>query len=112
MTHGSYLAALLMALGCVGLVDRRWGLVLWADLRRGAAVLAAGVGFFLVWDLVALHDGFYRRSGGNLMTGLRITPELPVEEVFFVLFLCYVTLVLYGLVDRLASSRRADEVPR
>jgi lycopene cyclase domain-containing protein len=101
VTHWSYLAALLLALACMALVDRRWRLVLWADLRRGALVMAAGVVFFLGWDLLAVHYGFYRRSGSDLMTGAQIAPDVPVEEVFFVVFLCYVTLVLHRLVDRL-----------
>jgi lycopene cyclase domain-containing protein len=105
MTQLSYLAALLLALACMALVDHRWKLVLWSDARRGAVVLAAGVVFFLTWDLLAVHFGFYGRSGSDLMTGAQIAPDLPVEEVFFVLFLCYVTLVLHTLVDRLVTTR-------
>ena len=105
MTQWSYLAALLLALACIALVDHRWRLVLWSDPRRGAVVLVAGVVFFLAWDLLAVHFGFYRRSGSHLMTGLQIAPEVPVEELFFVLFLCYVTLVLHTLVDRLVTAR-------
>ena len=44
MTGWLYLAALLVALGCLALLDRRWRLVLWADARRGAVVLAVGTG--------------------------------------------------------------------
>jgi hypothetical protein len=39
------------------------------------------------------------------MTGAQIAPDVPVEELFFVLFLCYVTLVLHTLVDRLVTTR-------
>jgi lycopene cyclase domain-containing protein len=105
MTQWSYLAALLLALACIALVDHRWRLVMWSDARRGAVVLAAGVVFFLAWDLLAVHFGFYRQSGSDLMTGLQIAPDVPVEELFFVLFLCYVTLVLHTLVDRLVTAR-------
>jgi lycopene cyclase domain-containing protein len=104
MTQLSYLAALLLALACIALMDRRWKLVLWSDVRRGAVVLAAGVVFFLAWDLLAVHFGFYRRSGSDLMTGAQIAPDIPVEELFFVLFLCYVTLVLHTLLDRLMTT--------
>jgi lycopene cyclase domain-containing protein len=105
MSQWSYLAALLLALACIALVDHRWGLLLWSDARRGGMVLAAGVVFFLAWDLLAVHFGFYRQSGSDLMTGLQIAPGVPVEELFFVLFLCYVTLVLHTLVDRLVTTR-------
>jgi lycopene cyclase domain-containing protein len=110
MMQWSYLSTLVLALACVGLVDRRWRLVLWFDLRRGVAVVAAGAVFFLGWDLLALHQGFYRRGDGEVTTGMQISRDLPVEEVFFVLFLSYLTLVLHRLVDRLGSNRqRAEE---
>jgi lycopene cyclase domain-containing protein len=109
MMHLSYLTTLLLALGCVGLVDRRWRLVLWCDGRRGAAVLASGVVFFLAWDVVAVRQGFYRRGGDEVMTGLQVAADVPVEEVFFVAFLCYVTVVLHTLVHRLLSARLRTE---
>jgi lycopene cyclase domain-containing protein len=105
MSHLSYLVALLLVLACIALVDHRWRLVLWSDARRGAMVLAAGVAFFLAWDLLAVHFGFYRRSGSDLMTGVQLAPDVPVEELFFVLLLCYVTLVLHTLVERLVTTR-------
>jgi lycopene cyclase domain-containing protein len=96
----TYLATLLLALSGMAMVDRRWRLVLWSDPRRAVVVLAAGVVLFLVWDLVAVHQGFYRKGGTSLMTGVEVADEVPVEEVFFVLFLCYVTLVLHRLLAR------------
>jgi lycopene cyclase domain-containing protein len=108
VTQWSYLAALVGSLACIALVDRRWRLVLWADPRRGLLVVAVGVVFFLAWDLLAVHYGFYRQSGSDLMTGIQIAPDVPVEELFFVAFLCYVTLVLHQLVERLASTHTSS----
>lgn len=110
MTQWTYLGTLLAGLACMALVDHRWRLVLWSDLRRGVAVLAVGEVLFLVWDLVAVHLGFYRRGGTDLMTGVQIAPEVPLEEAFFVLFLCYVTLVLHRLLAR--AYARAEEGSR
>ena len=103
MIEWVYLATLLVTLGCLALVDHRWRLVLWADARRGVTVLAAGLVVFLAWDLVAVDLGFYRRGETAAMTGVQIAPEVPVEEVFFVLLLCYVTLVLHRLLAHVAS---------
>lgn len=100
MIQWTYLAALLVALGCMLLLDQRLRLVLWEDLRRGAAVLACGTTGFLVWDVVALQQGFYRRGQSELMSGVELAPDLPLEEVFFVLFLCYITLLLHRLIDQ------------
>lgn len=101
-----YLALLLGALASMALVDRRAHLLLWsAHPGRGAAVLAVGTLVFLGWDLVAIAAGFYSR-GGAAMTGVELAPHLPLEELFFILFLCYFTLVLHGLLRRVVARRR------
>ena len=104
----AYLAALLVPLGCMALLDARFRLVLWADARRGAPVLGIGVAFFLLWDVAAIAAGFYHRGESDAMTGIMLAPELPLEELVFVTFLCYLTLVLHGLVLLLLRSRRTS----
>lgn len=107
MTQWAYLAILVLGLGCMVLMDRRWGLVLWADARRAVTVIAAGMVVFLAWDMAALRLGLYRRGESAAMTGVQVAPELPLEEIFFVLFLCYLTLVLHRLAHRVLVSRGA-----
>ncbi|WP_448073872.1 lycopene cyclase domain-containing protein [Georgenia yuyongxinii] len=100
-----YLGALLLSLAGMVVLDRRYRLVLWADARRGAVVLATGTVFFLAWDVAAIAAGFYRRGDGAAMTGLMLARELPLEELFFIVFLGYLTLVLRGLVAVVARAR-------
>jgi lycopene cyclase domain-containing protein len=104
-----YLAALLVSLGCMVLLDRRFRLFLFADTRRGLLVLAVGVAFFLLWDLVAIGLGFYGRGQGKALSGVELAPHLPVEELVFITFLCYLTMVLYGLVTRFFVSVPEEE---
>ena len=100
-----YLGLLLGALACMALLDHRARLLLYsAHPVRGAVVLLAGTVVFLAWDVVAIAEGFYER-GGAAMTGIELAPHLPLEELFFVLFLCYFTLVLHGLLARRAAAR-------
>lgn len=108
----AYLAVLLAATACMALLDHRFRLVLWADARRGALVLTAGVVFFLLWDVAAIAAGFYHRGESEAMTGIMLAPELPLEELVFVTFLCYLTLVLHGLVLLALRGRRRAEVGR
>jgi lycopene cyclase domain-containing protein len=96
-----YLLSLVFVLVCMALTDRRWKLFFWADARRAAVVFTFGFALFLVWDLVALHFELYERGRSEWMTGLEVAPELPVEELFFVAFLPYLTMVLHGLGRRL-----------
>lgn len=100
----AYAAALLGATACMALLDARFRLVLWSSPRRSVRLaglaLAAGIAFFLVWDVVAIALGFYHRGDSEAMTGLLLAPDLPVEELLFITFLCYLTLVLHGLVGK------------
>jgi lycopene cyclase domain-containing protein len=100
----SYLASLVLAIGCMALVDRRWRLVLWAHPGRAAAVLGLGLALFLCWDVVALRRHLYERGDSPVMTGVEALPGLPLEEIFFILFLCYLTLVLDRLGRRLIGA--------
>jgi lycopene cyclase domain-containing protein len=102
-----YLVSLVGVLACMALVDRRWRLFFWADPRRAALVFVAGFAFFLAWDLAALDLELYERGRSELMTGIEVAPELPLEELFFVAFLPYLTMVLHGLA-RLVARRSGD----
>lgn len=90
-----YLAALAVALTGMIVLDRRFVLFFWRDVRRAAIVLPLGVAFFLVWDLGGILLGIFFRGQTEFMTGLLIGPELPIEEVFFLTLLCYNTMNAY-----------------
>jgi lycopene cyclase domain-containing protein len=107
MTGWEYLAALLAALGCMALMDHRWRLFFWHSPRRAAAVLAAGIALFLAWDLAGIGLGVFERGDSPGMSGIEIVPELPLEELFFVTFLCYLTMVLHGLLERFVPARES-----
>jgi lycopene cyclase domain-containing protein len=102
----AYLAALAVSLVGMVVLDRRFRLFFWQDARRAVIVLVAGVLFFLVWDVAGIGLGIFFRGGGSeLMTGLLLAPELPVEEVFFLTLLCYLAMNLYAAAGRLAGAR-------
>ena len=103
-----YLLVIVASTACMGLVDHRWRLFLFARPARALLVVGVGVVFFLVWDLSAISLDIYRRGESPAMTGLELAPDLPLEEVFFVLFLCYLTMVLHQLALRLLAPRLPD----
>ncbi|WP_167041323.1 lycopene cyclase domain-containing protein [Salinibacterium sp. ZJ454] len=102
-----YLLTLLAVLGCMVLFDRRFTLFFWRDPVRAALVTGAGLAFFLLWDVLGISLGIFFRAESAIMTGILLAPELPVEEVLFLIFLCYLTMVLLLGSERMfAASRR------
>ena len=107
-----YLAGLLVSLAGMVTLDRRFSLFFWRDARRAAIVLVAGVILFLIWDLSGIGLGIFFRGTTPFMTGILMAPELPLEELFFLLLLSYLSMNAFGAVTaRLspAGARSADE---
>lgn len=102
-----YLLALAVALTGMVMLDRRFRLFFWVDARRASIVLLVGIAFFVVWDLAGITLGIFFRGETAFMTGLQVAPELPVEELFFLALLCYLTMNLYGFVSRRSSLSRS-----
>lgn len=110
-----YLCALLISIGGMVTLDVRFRLFVFAGAPlRAVVVLVTGVAFFLVWDLFGIGLGVFFRGETAFMTGLVIAPELPVEEVFFLLLLCYLTMVLFCGARRMlaAAGRRTGSRAR
>ncbi len=99
-----YLAALLVALAGMVVLDRRLRLFFWRDARRAAIVLIVGLAFFLVWDLQGIRLGIFFRGETSFMTGVQWAPQLPLEEPFFLVLLCYLAMNLYGFLTRSRST--------
>lgn len=107
MTGWEYLGTLVVSFSCMLLVDHRWRVFLWARPRRAAVVMAVGVVLFLLWDVAGITTGIFERGDSPGMTGIELAPDFPLEELFFVTFLCHLTMVLHGLVARYALPDRA-----
>lgn len=89
-----YLLMLLVVMGCYALIDRRWDLYFWSSSPvRAWIVLVIGVAFFLAWDGVAIFHGLFWHGENSLTLGIFVAPEIPIEEVFFLTFLCYQTMI-------------------
>lgn len=102
-----YLAALLVCLAGTATIDRRYRLFLWRRPGAATATLVIGVAFFLAWDLCGIGLGIFLRGDSPYLTGILLAPELPLEELFFLTFLCYLTMVLLAGARRLGDGRGA-----
>jgi lycopene cyclase domain-containing protein len=102
----AYLLALSVSLTGMIVLDRRFRLFFWRAPRPAAVVLAAGVLFFLAWDLLGIGSGIFYRGQTSFMTGLQLAPELPVEELVFLTFLCYLFMNALQGARMLLTARR------
>ena len=106
---GLYLAAILISAAGVALLDRRWRLAVWEAPGRTAGAVAIGTAFFLAWDAVGIATGVFVKGDSTLLLGVDLAPHLPLEEPFFLAFLCYLALVAWGAARRYAARpRRTD----
>ncbi|HEY9424533.1 MAG TPA: lycopene cyclase domain-containing protein [Microterricola sp.] len=100
-----YLLILLSTIACMLLLDRRFALFFWRDARRASLVLGLGVLFFVLWDIAGIALGIFLRGQNEISTGIMLGPEFPVEELVFLVFLCYLTMVVFNGA-RLLLERR------
>lgn len=105
-----YLAALLVSITGMVVLDRRFRLFFWSDARRAAIVLASGVMLFLVWDLLGIGLGIFFRGQTPFMTGVLVAPEVPVEEIFFLVLLCYLSMNVFAAASRLHRPTTPEPV--
>ncbi len=101
-----YLAALAGALVSMALLDHRYRLFFWRSPVRAAIVLGIGLAFFIAWDAFGIALGIFARGESAFMSGIVLAPEFPLEELFFLTFLCYLTMVILMGSGRIHGSRR------
>lgn len=108
---GLYLVAILVSTGGIAALDARFRLAAWKTPVRTAVAVAIGTAFFLLWDAVGITTGVFLKGDSSLFTGIDLAPELPLEELFFLAFLCYLGLVVWAAALRVIA-RRTPPAPR
>jgi lycopene cyclase domain-containing protein len=95
-----YLAALVGSLAGLVALDVRFQLALYKDLKRGLTVLTVSTLFFLGWDILGIGLGIFSRGSAKHLTGILLAPELPLEEIFFLILLSYTTLIVFTAIEK------------
>jgi lycopene cyclase domain-containing protein len=88
-----YLAALLISIAGLGAIDHRQKLALFVHTKATVLSVSIGVVVFLIWDLLGIALGIFFRGNAPHLSGILLAPELPIEELFFLILLCYNTLL-------------------
>lgn len=87
------------------MADYRYRLALFRSWLRTVMVVAGGVVFFLAWDFVGIATGSFYRGQSPAYLGIGLSANLPLEEVVFLSFLCYLTLVIFAAAARIGKPR-------
>lgn len=107
---GLYLAGLLVSIAGLVVLDLRLRLFLFAAPVRAVIVLVAAVVGFLAWDLAGVGAGVFFEGRSGLLVGVDLAPQVPLEEVFFLLLLALTAMDAFLLAQRylprLARRRR------
>ncbi len=103
---GLYLLSIMASLIGLTLIDRRFKLAFFRDWVSASFAIAAGVVFFLIWDSFGIANGIFFRGESFGLTGLMLAPQLPLEEPFFLILLCYTTLEVFLGLGKFVHSRR------
>lgn len=99
-----YLASLVLSLSCLVLIDKRYRLAFFYDARRTALTLAVAIGLFIVWDVLGITLGIFSQGESPFMLPLSLVPNFPIEELFFLALLTYVTLLTYRWVSQRGTT--------
>ena len=86
---GLYLGALLFSILGLALLDRKYGLVFFANAKLAALTTAVCVVFFSIWDAFGIAGGIFFKGDNVLLVGLEVFHEYPIEEAFFLTLLAY-----------------------
>lgn len=102
---GSYLAILLISLAGLYLLDRTHKLAFTLDPKRALLSMVPAFVVFVIWDIAGIALGIFFRGNNTLLTGIQIFPEFPIEEIFFLMLLCYSALIALTWISKVLNKR-------
>ncbi len=103
--RGLYLAGLLLSIAGLVFLDLRLKLFLFVAPARAAVVLVVGVAGFLAWDTAGVAAGIFFEGPQRLLVGVDLAPDVPLEELFFLILLCLSAMDAFLLADRYLPLR-------
>ena len=95
-----YLAVLVFSFFGMLTLDKRYSLALFYDRRATIVSVLVGVALFVAWDIIGIVRGIFFSGNSPFMSGIYLGPEFPIEEIIFLSFLCYFTLIMYRIGQR------------
>lgn len=95
-----YLLMLLISLASLALADWRYHLVFFDKPKAALKSIIGTMTILLIGDLIGIEWRVFS-TNSLYVSGLYLgSPNLPIEEIFFLFLLCYFTLIAYRLIKK------------
>lgn len=99
-----YAISLLLTICSFLFIDARYRLVFFYKPKRAVKTILTAVIFFLAWDIAGVRLGIFYPGDSRYAVSITVLPGVPVEELFFLTLLSYLTLLIWrGYVHLRAS---------
>lgn len=96
---GLYLLLLTGSIAGLAQIDHRHKLAYFSHRRRTVLTLLITVLVFVAWDVAGIVAGIFFIGDAKVLSGIRIG-QFPLEELFFLGLLSYVSLLTYATTKR------------
>jgi len=99
LSHWAYLFLLIISIVGLSLADWRYRLAWWHNRNATLWAIVVSYSILLLGDIAGIGLRIFS-TNQTYVSGLYVmTPNLPIEEFFFLYLLCYVTLLVV-IVER------------
>lgn len=95
MQNWYYLFGLIFSICGLLAFDWRHKLAFFHDAKRSGLTIVIAICIFIIWDLLGIGLGIFYSGNSNYALPFMLLPNFPVEELFFLFLLCYVTLLIH-----------------
>lgn len=89
-----------MSLAGLITLDVRFKLAFAKNPKAASIAIGAPYLLFVIWDFSGIASGIFFKGKSDLLTGLMVAKDFPVEELFFLALLCYSTLIVATWFER------------
>lgn len=99
MLEFSYILILSGSIACLLLLDYTYKLAFFCDWVSSVITIFCSILLFTIWDILGIHLGIFFSGQSKYALNMMLFAQFPLEEVFFLFLLSYVTLLLYRLFE-------------
>lgn len=95
----AYLGLILFSFMGMSTLDWRFKLAFFDKPKSTTLTLLLLLVIFIIWDLIGIKLGIFFSGHSEFMSGIYLAKDFPLEEIFFLLFLSYFSLLVFRFLE-------------